>query len=148
MRSKRRTTKRRLTSLELVKEMLRVLPSMAGLEEQITQERAATAIGCHRHWFRRHNQRYNLETGQPDAGGLTPTEIILAFENERARERPSSAVEVALQNADAAVIRLRQENASLAEQLEHYRRQFHLISINRHRLNISADELFRKPDED
>jgi hypothetical protein len=148
MKKKAGKRKRRQTSLELVKELLRVLPTMTSSDDRITQDRVAAAIGCHRHWFRRHQNRYSTETGLPDPKGLTPNEMILEFEDERARERPGSAIEVALQNADATVRRLRQEITLLEAQLEHYRKQLHLISTNRHRLNISADELFREPDED
>lgn len=137
--------KKKPKAADLVKSMLTVLPMMTASDKRITQERVATAIGCHRHWFRKHKARYNSETGLSDDRGSTPLEILETYEEERNRERVNTPLEVALQNADAKVNQQRLIIKALEEKLEAQRALLHLISINRHRLGISDKELFRKP---
>lgn len=135
-------TKKKNKSSDLVKSMILRLPQKLLSEVEFTQQYIASLIGCHRHWFRKHKKRYNLNTGELDEKGLTPLEIIKIYEEERTRERVLIPVEIALQNADAKVNELLLKNKALEEKVEAQRRSLHLISINRHRLDVSDKTLF------
>lgn len=138
-------SKPRLNSRQLVKMMITQLSLHLTSEKRFTQEYAANLIGCHRHWIRKHQERYNIDTGEPDQNGLTPQEILDLFERERTKEKVHSPLEIALQNADAMVNRQKLTIKALEEQLEAQRKLLHLISLNKDRLGISDQELFREP---
>lgn len=130
------TVKRRPKSSDLVKELITLLPLELTSSQAFTQQYAASLIGCHRHWFRNHKGRYNIQTGAPDPKGSTPREMLEIFEEERTREVVNSPLEFALMNAKE-------------EKIEAQRRSLHIISIYRHKLDVADRKIFMEGlDED
>lgn len=133
---------KRPKSSDLVKELITLLPLKLMAGQEFTQQYAASLIGCHRHWFRNHQKRYNIQTGAPDFKGLTPQEIIKVFEEERTRDVVNSPLEFALVNANAKVEELLRVIKALEEKIEAQRRSLHIISIYRHKLDVSEQKIF------
>lgn len=143
------TVKKRLKSVDLVKELITLLPLKLTSGHEFTQQYAASLIGCHRHWFRNHRMRYNIQTGVPDQKGLTPQEMLRVFEDERTKDVVNSPLEFALVNANAKVEELLRVIKALEEKIEAQRRSLRIISIYRYKLDIPEQKIFMEGlDED
>ena len=146
--SEQETERKRIPGTVLVKRMLEAAPAMLTDTTPITQDRMAEAIGCHRHWFRRHVAKYDPLSGQSLANGLTVLQILDLLEVDRQRRQKKgglSSTEQALVNAQLDIARKAQTIKALEGQLAEMRRCLHLIALNRARLGIDEKELFREP---
>lgn len=138
--------KKRFSGPELFKRMTEVVDKVVDGKEVITQESMAFEIGCGRHWFRRHTKRYDVETGNPDAKGMTPLEFLdLLEERRRANTGNWNATEIALQNAHMVVERNEASIKGLEEEADVLRRKIHLVAMNCQRLGVSEVEIFKEP---
>ncbi|MBE0576850.1 MAG: hypothetical protein IH613_13250 [Desulfuromonadales bacterium] len=138
--------KKRFSGPELFKKMTDVADDVVLWKEKITQESMAAEIGCGRHWFRRHEERYDQETGDPDVKGLTPSEFLeLLEERRRSNTGNWTATEIALQNAHMVNVQKDASIKGLEEEAAALRRQLHLVAMNCQRLGVSESELFKKP---